>query len=342
MISKIKLPVKAGGGGLGDAVAINHAAFIASVAAAAGNIQHYRQHLQLNNNKLQQATSQALEWLQQQGVSPQHLPKPQDDFIQLMSGAEQTKWQHVIMRTYALSVMRQAAATETNVDRARNNSVAAPHASLWYTTNPTDDQLTLNNSQFAIAVRNRLGLSPYQLSRSFNQMNMIRGNVGYTISDRHNHIRDVLASLARSVNALAQVEATVTSGTRADLMLRLSQQPGVNFDVDVMVTMPTATSNLQAAQQQLGAASLGEQQKIARYAGTMDERTQQLMPFVVEAFGAIGKAAMKVLEALAIHAEQTQNADRHEFLAFAASAISVAIQQGNADLVFKQFRNRLG
>ena len=314
-----------------------------SEARASRSVNLEREASQTVN--LEREVRTALQWLHEVGVTTEStqgcLPNPEENFVHFMSQhGEQAskKLQHLIMITYMVHIKTQLEATETDEDRARRLSASEQHASRWLTTFPTQEQFYMSNTQVSIAVRNRLGLRPLQLLRTFNELSRIRGNHNYAISIRHNLIRDALASIAARAGALVEREPWVNRRKRADLLLRLTQQPQTEFFVDLMVVAPTTLHHLAAAQSQLGAAAAGEEAKTEAYRGIMQE-DQQLMPFVVESFGGIGQQAKRVLQALAVCAQEMFNLNRDEFLAEGIAIISFAIQQGNAEMVLRQFRN---
>jgi hypothetical protein len=146
-----------------------------------------------------------------------------------MSGRGASKLQHYIMTVYALAERRRAAATWSAEERARFNSASAKHASSWLTVLLTEPRFWLSDQQTSIAFRLRLGLTPQQGSRVFNEIARVRGNVGFSLNVRHDRVKEALATLCRSVSALTQREPVVRADTRADLLLFLSQMPGIQM-----------------------------------------------------------------------------------------------------------------
>jgi hypothetical protein len=340
LITSIKMPIKAGGCGMGDATVTSNAAFVASVAASATTILQYRQQNGNNSAVLERDISRALEWLSARQVNSLTtrgaLPTADQPFLEHMNGhGNATKLQLLIVTAHAINVTVTAAAQETPQDRARINSTSAKYASVWMTTAPTEKDYELSDQQCTMAFRMRLGLAqvrggpgPSEVAR--------HANVGWGISARHEQVKRALARIANEGGALGQVEVQVNSGTRADLLLHLAHQPGISVFVDVMVTNPSA--HLQAAQRQLGAASVGELRKRERYQGIINPQTQRIMPFVVEMYGAIGTDAISVLQALAEQAERAQRISKIEYMMRAIATISIAIQRGNAELMIHSQR----
>ena len=106
-----------------------------------------------------------------------------------------------------------------------------------------------------------------------------------------------------------------------------------------MITTPTAASLVAtAASTRLAAAAKGERSKQAKYAPFAEAENTTFDAFVLESFGAFGRAAVKVLRAIVTHHSHAQHASSFPLLSFnfsrwAHSVIAIALQRGNSALV---------
>ncbi len=155
---------------------------------------------------------------------------------------------------------------------------------------------------------------------------------------RHDSIRDVIYEFALELppdKVAATKEPMALPGTqdRADILFVFS---GVEKNyLDVRITHPTCKSYLRTAQQQLGAAKKAEQEKRRSYRakGVPDN---EIVPFVVESYGALGPDALKFIKKLASHHPHPSSWASRLY-----KAISVALQKGNA-LMIADWRMRAG
>jgi hypothetical protein len=358
LITMIKLPIVAGGCGLGDATVTSHAAFTASVAAASATITLYRQQRNSSSNNSSSSISSSsissssrdvleadvqasLQWLAARHVDSVStggaLPPVGTPFLPAMQEHDSSaKLQHIITIVHAAAVAGAARLTESAPDRARINSLTCPHAGAWLITTPTSPELELSDLQMQMAIRNRCGLSMQRGGSSLRAMAQVRGSPGWGLNARHDHVKRAVQWLAQSVGAFGHAEPLVGAGTtaRADLLLHLVQRAGIHVLVDVMITDPLAHPS--AAQTQLGAASVGELQKRDTYQQLINPSYQLCAPFVVETFGAIGRDALALLHDLAEHSAQQLQQSSIQFMRRAIPVISFAIQRGNSELVFRR------
>ena len=76
--------------------------------------------------------------------------------------------------------------------------------------------------------------------------------------------------------------------------------------VDVTIRHPACKTNIMhgSARQQLAAAHKGEAEKKAKYAAMAKTQQASFIPFAVETYGGLAKAARKVMKRIASSAEE--------------------------------------
>src|ERR1700678_4245567 len=133
------------------------------------------------------------------------------------------------------------------------------------------------------------------------------GQKGTKITHRHDGATDALHVSTIHAGGLSYNEPRDLSGngnhTRPDLQLVLN---GRQLLVDVTIRHPACKTNILhgSARQQLAAAHKGEAEKKAKYAAMAKTKQAEFLPFAVETYGGLGKAARKLRKRIASSAEE--------------------------------------
>jgi hypothetical protein len=239
----------------------------------------------------------------------------------------------------------------------------------FLTVVPTQFEVTyrMKNEQFCLAIRHRLGMLPYDellheeclhcLNRNVHRPSFLADpdhlhscltQTGSSVSRRHHRLVHQVAMLAKAVGFHTTVEpsfpavmtaaaapsdtgyTTVRSRDRGDLLLIRGNQVLL---LDVSVTRPTSIMNLSQKEdvttRPCVAAAIVEKRKHDRYDEECKKHGWKLIPVVFESYGALGKEGTKLLLDMAECADSPLT-----FLQHARSALSVALQCGNADISF--------
>jgi hypothetical protein len=238
-------------------------------------------------------------------------------------------------------------------DRARLISGGGANGGArWLTADPTDhDRAYIQSDSFRIAMRHRLGLSPPHAygsrcacGRSWSSIRPDHHHTCRTtaaaLTARHNHVLQVLASIAREAGMDVTVEPRPEHGAgrrsdddtdriRPDLKLR--GYYGVTL-IDVSIVHPSAASYMvRAATTPLAAATIRERQKRAKYDQLARDSGAQFVPFVFESFGSFGRGVRQTLAIIAREAAHFQSEEfTAAFHARALNRLCAALQIGNA------------
>jgi hypothetical protein len=124
---------------------------------------------------------------------------------------------------------------------------------------------------------------------------------------------------------------------RPDLLIHAGAR---TYSVDVTVKHPLSPSYIpNLAQRALGVAEEGERIKTARYALEAQLSGQQFVPFSLESLGGWGPAARGLVNSLAEHAGRHTNYSSREAYARLVQGVSLAIQRGNAFLLYSAYQH---
>ena len=200
----------------------------------------------------------------------------------------------VIYNTSADSILREF--PHNSADRARLLSIKAPYSGSWLTTPPIDPLFTLDDHQFSLATRLRLGTALYDdilhcacgtSLKEFPHHFLSCTNLCGKFIQRHDRLVLTLTRVARTCGVFAQVEPRIDEKdkSRGDGHLFFHSQGGI---FDVMVVHPTCPSRVKSAQSQLGAAKNGETERITHYDQRLRDQGLRFFPAVLESYGAFG------------------------------------------------------
>ena len=129
--------------------------------------------------------------------------------------------------------------------------------------------------------------------------------------------------------------------TRPDLQLVLN---GRQLLVDVTIRHPACKTNIMhgSARQQLAAAHKGEAEKKAKYASMAKTQQAEFLPFAVETYGGLGKAARKLRKRIASSAEEgPQMLSEKEVMRELRGSVAIAVQKGNANIILAEYHRAM-
>lgn len=339
------LPIRLAGLGLRSQAATAPLAYLASLAQAAPDIcRIISTHTVTPLSTTTAALTDSYDRVTDTGYfdrprpsdDPQ-LPRNTDDFFPLFRDNSARGLQHALTADVELATYSALYAAASPETRARLNSCSAPGAGAWLTAMPTDRVFLMLDVSVRYAFRLRLGLPPSDaMPTNCVCGTRLLGNTQHFLScqqlkrsamtTRHDHIVRCFASLARDSGAAVIVEPNF-GGERPDAEMIWSDK--TQF-VDVSVTHPGA-SYTATAQSPLGAASLRERVKKAKY----DEWAQQhygvFVPLVFESYGAMGDLARAFVGQLNTERlSQPEGQDLPDQTASMLQQLAVALQNGNA------------
>ena len=207
---------------------------------------------------------------------------------------------------------------DTNLNTlARLTSCTAPKATQWLIPAPIGANL-ISNKACRTANRLRLGM---RLDNSSPKIHCICGKKadsglhfltsnsvkGGALIRRHDTIVQTVARAIRAAGGTAHVEPRdpdELTRERFDIEASLGS---THIIVDVMVTHPTAKSNLKHALHPLGATRQGEKCKINKHESKACDGTM-LVPYIVETYGGIGHEAQVRNKVIANYSDQFSSA----------------------------------
>ena len=173
-----------------------------------------------------------------------------------------------------------------SMNRARLTSLSLPFSGVWLTTAPLDSLFYLHDVHFSLAVRLRLGITPYDdVVRCVCGASLVESPLHFqscrhlsgTRIIRHDRLVQVLARISRLCGVVVQIEPRVDGDDKSRTH---------NFDVSVVD--PGAKTYVRAAQRPLGAAGVIEKSKNDQYANRCREQGSLFSPVVLECFGDLG------------------------------------------------------
>jgi hypothetical protein len=215
-------------------------------------------------------------------------------------------------------------------------------ASRWLSAQPTQVEYRLSNEYFCKAVRHRLQLMPKprmvkvcvckQNPRTHHHLDSCRTNRKSTPTARHNLVVEALKKAADEAHVYCEVEVDVkgpddVSYQKPDLLFFFSFG---HMYVDVMITHPCVQTSINKAkshEKALAAAEYAESRKVKRY---KEKLIGGFLPFVMEAHGAFGSEALRLLQMIAEEGARNGHVQEGAFLNRWTKAISFALQLGNA------------
>jgi hypothetical protein len=256
------------------------------------------------------------------------------------------------------SLQRAKDAKKTDDGRARAHltAVSAPRAWTWKTVLPTSRELELTDTQYCLAARLNLGLSPVDgvdlgelpvkcpvcadvknvSHRSIRDdpwhfLTCTKLSKG-EISTRHDQVAEQVSRCAQLLGIRVRREVTgldEDASLRPDLLLAL---PGRTVLSDVVVCHPLApgTRNKSGAKP-LATARHREQGKRNKYSDLSARHRFVQLPIAIETTGGMGSRTETLVDAMAdASAEQLVTWSRESVIRELVGSMAVAVQRGNA------------
>ena len=360
----LRAPLRHGGFGLTSAVKTSPAAYLGSLAAvkvAPAFVQYSQPNSPLPSSTLLHG------WIEESMASVieaapecrEHLPTSASSFFQHFTSPSKSS---PLQRT--LSLLATESESKASLTRAKQMSgvdgglsfahlisVSAKRAWIWKTVEPTTKDLELTDTQYRLAARLNLGLSPMAGIAALPntcpvclKLNTIRKDAWHfmtcskltkgEVSVRHDEVESALyrAALILGLQAVRQPAGLdPKSDLRPDLMIIL---PGRRILTDVAICHPLAPSRVKKGGRSstaLGTARDVEGQKRKKYLDIETRHQMELIPFVVETCGGVGPAAVKLLKALAAAGEEHLAMwPRKDIIRHVVGSVAIAVQRGSA------------
>ena len=233
---------------------------------------------------------------------------------------------------------------------ARLKSVAAPRAWVWKMVVPTGKDMQLTDTQYRIAARLNLGLLPIGGTGALpstcplcERPNILRKDAWHfmtckklgkgEVNVRHDEVETALYRSALMMGLQATRQPTgldPKSDLRPDLMLIL---PGRRILTDVAICHPLAPGRRESGQSSktLGTARVIEYNKRRKYTEIKVQHDLELLPFVVETCGGVGREARKLLKAMAEAGEEHLAIwSKKDIIRHLIGSVAIAVQRGGA------------
>jgi hypothetical protein len=348
---QVILPLRLGGFGLTSYLASREPAFFAALCQSMHVSQSVRQRYYLAGPTIDQlpwyADLQPLRLkLRTLGVpASEHVPMLPVDLVAKFSSNPPSDLQSFILR-YLHAQAFLAMQRRSPQSAARMLSASHPASKRWLSVTPSSRDLWLSNTQFSIAARNLLDVSfcSHLLCRCganlaapftshFHSCLWLRRR---EVTGRHDMLVHALARLARYVGYLVTVEPRPLHGHSIRPDLKLVGSSGTPILVDVSVVHPVSATSLRSgsSQRRGTAVAARERQKGSKYNTFAARENSQFTGFCLESYGAFGQQAVNLLKLLATEGANNGIVIRKsEFVSHARSAISIALQRGNALVV---------
>ena len=299
-------------------------------------------------------TQQCLARLASQGVDPSHtcLTATVSQLVDRCTSGAPPKMQHLLMKSINKRQATEAKTLSQQDPRwaARLRSAAGPGACAWLTTLPTDEDTSMPDKNYRVAVQYLLGLD-YGLERHSPAPRCCYCNTpmandpwhpihctfqnSHGKSLQHNKICDLLHKFCLKAGLGATtIEATQyqqASGVKPDVMVPF---PLGMLALDVSGSDPTASTYVAAAaRRSLSCATAREASKNSHYADMRQRFQIEFLPFVFETHGALGPSAMAFIDRLSEYADRRPGTEADGSFKFQLLArVSVIIQTANAEL----------
>jgi hypothetical protein len=366
---QLQLPTAQGGFGLRPySDHISNVAYLASVAAAADNIQQiWKDPLsagavaqdELRRSKMFQAIGKAVgkhaqEHANQKPLSEtdtKWLPDDRSTLAFLHHATNLAKKTHNMQEglTEQLDVSKLAQhfneLAGSQADMSRTLAAQAPEASRWLHTSPQSYMLRLFDDSFCTAARIRLGLQPFTVDKmpklcACGDHVLLFDHPEHLLSCNevnkkgfyaaHDAVKDCLMVLARKCGMPVMREVWFEEfKERMDLVI--FTKAGEILLVDTSGTMPTAPYLVEhTSKKSMEAARRREQEKHRKYDALAAAYDAKLIPFIFERFGGINEAGLELLSKMNAHFKETRAEHEEEDISsFLHCAVAKAIQHGN-------------
>lgn len=356
---QLTLPIRMGGLGLARAADTAPAAWYAGQAQAAAHLS--RAGLGATVARAAESAAVKGSLVSQCGLAAsQHIPTDGTDDVAFYAADDRraVKLQRTLTRAaQELAFASLLSASPAKEDRARLLAASAPKAGLFLTVLPAQPHLRLNDAEFGLAVRFRVGLPPTDLMPAYCRSCGVRaGDLlldpwhglschrarSAAITARHDSVVRLLAQWITRLGGSARLEPRpprdnpVADGgrRRPDLDVTLGAS---RYLVDVTIRHPCAQSHVaMGGRSRLAVAEQAEKAKSTYHAATTSAARPKavFVPFVVETFGGVGKQACAFIkQVLRLAGDLAYVWAPKELVYGLPQAVAVAVQRGNAKAV---------
>jgi hypothetical protein len=348
------LPLRMGGLGLRPYKRTSQAAWFAALSAAVRHFPFGERAEQLHKSLSGEIEKCIKDFDLGEWAEKKAFPQTSADFFTHFS---ETDVNVPHLQKIITSKIEDRLATNTKFtieQQARIRSASDRNASQWLTTLPLVPELTMTDEEFAAAVCFRIGAVAKVANCACGQLIddshfdhahhcRLVGKGAYNI--RHDLVLKALQRMANRTGAYVEVEY---SSKRPHHQPR--QRPDALFSglrlnllTDVAIATPTAPSHAKrSAGTTLAAAKKIEKAKITKYSAYATREECELVPFVLESYGAWGTEAERVIGKLSDMVRRFSDIDdggdqmvQQRFMNDCRRNISVALQRGNAWCTWK-------
>ena len=261
---QIVLPVTAGGFGLRSMKMITTSSWVASMAQAIQYMSTLVDHKSLSQTLSTEIDGALFTLAQVPGMHA--LPTDSSEFWQYFTVEPAGAGFQKTLSAAILSEARKSLLTlveDIQSEKARLIAVAAESAGAWLTMAPTHHLLTMKDEHFNHAARLRLGIRPFDDTRTCQCGGQLAlepchfmscASLLKTMTLRHNKILFNIAQVAAMLHVPVKIEPRVDNkdARRADGLFIMQEK---TIAIDVSVTHPWAKSYTTMALVPLGAAS---------------------------------------------------------------------------------------
>ena len=238
---------------------------------------------------------------------------------------------------------------KSEVAQARLESLSQPNSSRWLLALPTDKNLKMDNKEFQIAVKIRLGkpVTPnVPTVCGLCQRHVLGQDLAAHLlgcikliptsgTDRHDAIVQIIKEAIERIGGLVTVEPRNLSDRdkkRGDLRVVLGAE---TYLIDVTIRNNTASSHL-CPDDNKRTLREAEAAKKRKYEDHCKPTTMIMVPFALDVYGSLGDEAIEFVDTLATYAKQNGTSDgergvRDQLL----DEISVTLQRHNARMISK-------
>jgi hypothetical protein len=358
--AQITLPVREGGFGLSSVVLVSPAAWYCGLAGAFPSICPLIPSQDLLSNRIPfvKALSQCFTFFSNYKFPKGcHASTDVKHFYQNFEhkrcpAGAQRLLMAVIYKARAAALLKEYPRNST--DRARLTSLSSPFSGSWLTTPPIDPLFYIPDVHFSLATRIRLGITLFDdVKRCVCGASTLESPLHFMSCrflnahriTRHDRIVQVIARVARLSGVVTHLEPRIDGEdrSRGDGHLFFHAQSAI---FDTMVIDPGAKSYVRAAQQPLGAAAIGEAQKIRVYGDRCKQQDYLFFPVILEAFGGLGVRCRDLVDKIDEEGKLNGVNQIHgmRIKTFLLRALGFCLQSGNAFLAIhgsKRSRKRL-
>ena len=260
-----------------------------------------------------------------------------------------------LMQKYKDMLAVDISREQAEVNLARLHSLQSGVGTAWMDVLPTKETWELDDATVKSALRFQLGVSPGPPSHTF-----YRCACDYQGSDahhamtcdklaglrtlRHDHVQSSVQYGVKMAGHSSSIEPQERHlkdlrfgddgyGMRGDVLVSTLEDC---LNVDVVITHPASRTLRGRASRTPGAAARVAEENKRRSHAAGGTRGYRFVPFAIETYGRLGRAAVEVLGEWADAAAGSGAFDRDAYLTWVKRELSVTLVRGNARL-FKKF-----